>query len=106
VVEIAAGPLDGDVVSRQLDVGIGAAVILLDVWLEVVRVGDRSETCCQRGKGSDHHVIAVVTDLGRDVVLCCSHGLGSGLAVRVRDRTLRIEGPIRRPERGGVNGSR
>jgi hypothetical protein len=54
-------------------------VVLLDVWLEVVGVSDRSEMWCQRGEGSDHHVIAIVTDLDRDVILCCGHDLGSGL---------------------------
>jgi hypothetical protein len=44
VVEVAAGRLDGDVVGRQPNVGVRAAVILLDVGLEFVGVGDRSET--------------------------------------------------------------
>jgi hypothetical protein len=44
VIEVAIGRLDSDVVGRQPDVGVGAAVILLDVQLKVVRVGDRSET--------------------------------------------------------------
>jgi hypothetical protein len=41
VVEAAAGRLDGDVVGRQPDVGVEATVVLLDVGLEVVGVGDR-----------------------------------------------------------------
>jgi hypothetical protein len=44
VVEVAAGRLDSDVVGRQPDVGVGATGVLLDFWLEVVGVGDRSET--------------------------------------------------------------
>jgi hypothetical protein len=39
VIEVAAGCLDGDVVGRQLDVGVGIAVVLLDVGLEVVGSG-------------------------------------------------------------------
>jgi hypothetical protein len=50
VVEVAAGRLDGDVIGRQLDVGVGAAVVLLDVGLEVVGVGDRLDTWRQCGK--------------------------------------------------------
>jgi hypothetical protein len=41
-------------------------------------------------EGSDSHVVAIVTDLGSDVVLCCGHDLGSGLAVQVRYRTVRV----------------
>jgi hypothetical protein len=44
VVEAAASRLDGDVVGRQPNVGVGAAIVLLDVGLEVVGVGDRPET--------------------------------------------------------------
>jgi hypothetical protein len=69
---------------------VGAAVILLDVRLEVVGVGDRSETWCQRGEGGDRHVVVVVADLNYDVVLCCSHDLRSRLMVWVRDRTLKV----------------
>jgi hypothetical protein len=90
VVEVAASRLDSDVVGRQPDVGVRAAIVLLDIWLEVVGVGDRSETWCQREEGSDRHVVAVVADLGGDVVLCCSHDLGSGLAVWVRHRTFGV----------------
>jgi hypothetical protein len=35
-------------------------------------------------------IVAVVSDLSRDVVLCCRHDLGSRLSVRVRDRTLKM----------------
>jgi hypothetical protein len=90
VVKVAACRLDGDVVGRQPDVGVGATVVLLDVWLEVVRVVDRSETWCQRREGSDCHVVAIVADLGGSIVLCWGHDLGSRLAVRVRDRTLSV----------------
>jgi hypothetical protein len=69
---------------------VGAAVVLLDVWLEVVGVVDRSETWCQRGEGSDRHIFVVVSDLGSTIVLCGGHDLGSGLAIQVRDRTLRV----------------
>jgi ABC-type branched-subunit amino acid transport system permease subunit len=44
----------------------------------------------QCGEGSDGHVIAVVSDLGGILVLCGGHDLGSGLAILVRDRTLRV----------------
>jgi hypothetical protein len=57
---------------------------------EVVGVGERSETWRQCGEGSDRHVVVVVTDLSRDVVLCCNHDLRSWLTIRVRDRTLRM----------------
>jgi hypothetical protein len=70
VIEVAAGRLDGDVVGRQPDVGVRAAVILLDVWLEIVRVGDRSETRRQRGEGSDGHVVAIASDLDQIVPSC------------------------------------
>jgi hypothetical protein len=69
VIEVVVGRLDGDVVGRQPDVGVGAAIVLLDVWLEVVGIGDRSETRHQRGEGSDDHVIVVVSDLGGSLVL-------------------------------------
>jgi hypothetical protein len=78
VIEVAAGCLDGDVVGRQLDVGVGIAVVLLDVRLEVVGVGNRPETWCQCGEGSDPHVIAVVADLSRDVRSRLTSGLGIG----------------------------
>jgi hypothetical protein len=90
VVEVVTGRLDDDIVGRQPNVVVGAAVILLDIWLEVVGVGDRSETWCHRGESGDRHVVTFVTDLGGDVVLCCGHDLRSGLAVRVRYRTLRV----------------
>jgi hypothetical protein len=65
-------------------------VVLLAVWLEVVGAGDRSETWCQHGEGSDGHIVTVVSDLGSTLVLRWGHDLGSGLAVLVRDRTLRV----------------
>jgi hypothetical protein len=90
MIEVTVGRLDSGVVGRQPDVGVGAAVVLLDVRLEVVGVGDRSETWCQRGEGGDRHVVVVVADLDYDVVLCCNHDLRSRLTVWVRDRTLRV----------------
>jgi hypothetical protein len=45
---------------------------------------------CQRGEGSDRHVVAVVADLGSDVVLCCGNDMGSRLVVRVRYRTVGV----------------
>jgi hypothetical protein len=70
VVEVVACRLDGDIIGRQPDAGVGAAVILLDGWLAIVGVGDRSETWCQRREGNDRHVVAVVADLGGSIVLC------------------------------------
>jgi hypothetical protein len=70
VVEVTTCGPDGDVVGRKSDVGVGAAVVLLGAWLEVVGVGDRSEMWCQRREGSDRHVITVVADLGDRIVLC------------------------------------
>jgi hypothetical protein len=90
VIEVATGRLDGDVVGRQPDVGVGATVVLLDVRLEVVKVGDRSETGHQRGEGSDGHVVSVASDLGGTLVLCGGHDLGPMLAILVRDRSLRV----------------
>jgi hypothetical protein len=90
VIEVAISRLDGDVVGRQPDVVVRAAVVLLDVWLVVVGVGDRLETWCQHGEGSDSHIVALVSDLGGTLVLCGGHDLGSGLAILVRDRTLRV----------------
>jgi hypothetical protein len=90
VVEVAAIRLDDDVVGRQPDVGVGAAIILLDVGLEVVGVGDRPEAWRQRGEGGDCHVIAAVADLSRTVIPRCSHDLGSRLSVRVTDQTLGV----------------
>jgi hypothetical protein len=88
VVDVAASRLDGDVVGRYLDVGVRAAVILLDVGLEVVGVGNRPKTWRQRGEGGDGLVITAVADLSRVIVQCCSHDLGSRLLVRVTNRTL------------------
>jgi hypothetical protein len=90
MVEVVAGRLDSDVVSQQPDDGDGIAVVLLDVRLEVVGVGDRSETRCQHREGSDGHVIAVVFDLGASLILHRGHDLGSRPAILVRDQTLRV----------------
>jgi hypothetical protein len=60
VVEVAACRLDRDVVGRQLDVGVGVTVALLDVGLEVVRVCDRPETWRQREEGGKSHVVATI----------------------------------------------
>jgi hypothetical protein len=43
MIEVATGRLNSDVAGRQPDVGVGAAVVLLDVWFEVSGVGDRSD---------------------------------------------------------------
>jgi hypothetical protein len=88
VVEVAAGRLDRDVVGRQPDVGVGAVVVLLDVGLEVVRVGDRPKTWRQHREGGDCHVITSVADLSRVVTPCRGHDLGSRLSVWVGYRTL------------------
>jgi hypothetical protein len=90
VVEAATGRFDGDVVGRQPNVGVGAAVVLLDVGLEVVGLGDRLETWRQHREGGDRHVVAAVADLSRIVVLRRSHNLGSRLSRRVTDRTLGV----------------
>jgi hypothetical protein len=44
----------------------------------------------QRGEGSDGYVVTVVSDLGSTLVLRGGHDLGSGLAILVRDQTLRV----------------
>jgi hypothetical protein len=90
VIEVAPGRLNSDLVGRQPDVGVGATVVHLNVGLEVIGVSDQSETWCQCGEGSDRHVVAVVADLSRDVVLHCNHDLRYRLTVWVRDRTLRM----------------
>jgi hypothetical protein len=90
VVEAAAGRLDGDVVGRQLNVGVGVAVVLLDVGLEVVEVGDRPEMWRQCREGGECHVVAAVTDLSRIITSCQGHDLGSRLAVWVGHRTLEV----------------
>jgi hypothetical protein len=90
VIKVVIVRLDDDVVGRQPNVWVGAAIVLLDVGLEVVGVGDRLEMWRQCGKGSDRHVVAVVADLSRDVALHCSHDLRSKLTVRVGHRTLRM----------------
>jgi hypothetical protein len=66
------------------------AVVLLDVRLEVVGVVDRSETRGQRREGDDGHVVVVVSNLGASSTLCSGHDLGSGLAIRVWNGTLRV----------------
>jgi hypothetical protein len=75
VIKVTTGRLDSDIVGRQPDVGVEGDVVLLDVRLDIVGVGDRSEMWCQRG---DHHVVAAVADLSFDIVLCCSHNLDLG----------------------------
>jgi hypothetical protein len=75
VVEVSADRLDSDVVGRQPDVGVRAAVTLLDVGLEIVGVGNRLKTWRQLGEGRDRHVVATVTDLSLIVDSCCSHDL-------------------------------
>jgi hypothetical protein len=90
MVEVAADRFDSDVVGRQPDDGVRAVVILLDVRLEVVRVGDRSETRGQCGEGGDGHVVVVVSDLGGTLILRGGHDLGPGLVILVRDRILRV----------------
>jgi hypothetical protein len=72
------------------NVGVRAAVVLLDVGLEVVRLGDRPETWRQHREGGECHVIAVVTNLSRIVVLRRRHDLGSRLPHRVTDQTLGV----------------
>jgi hypothetical protein len=69
MIEVAIGHLDGDVVGQQPDVGVEAAVVPLDALLEVVEVGDRSETRGQRREVSDGHVVTVVSDLGAALIL-------------------------------------
>jgi hypothetical protein len=44
----------------------------------------------QRGEGGDGHVVAIVSFMGGTLVLCGGHDLGFGLAILVRDRTLRM----------------
>jgi hypothetical protein len=50
VIEVAAGRLDSDVVGRQPNVAFGAAIVLLDVRLEVIGGGDRSEAGATQGR--------------------------------------------------------
>jgi hypothetical protein len=88
VVEAATRRLDDNVVGRQSDVGVGAAIVLLDVRLEVVGVGDRSEASGQRRESGDGHVIATIHGLGATLAPCRSDNLGSGLAIRVWDMAL------------------
>jgi hypothetical protein len=90
MIEAASGHLDDDVVGRQPDVGFGVTIVLLDVRLEVVGVGDQSETRCQCGEGNDGHVVANVSDLGGTLVLCEGHNLRPGLVIQVRDWSLRV----------------
>jgi hypothetical protein len=67
-----------------------SAVVLLDVELEVVRLGDRSETRGQHREGGDVHVVATISDLGAASTMCRSHDLGSGLVIHVRNRTFKV----------------
>jgi hypothetical protein len=59
VVEVATCRLDRDVVGRQLDVGVGATVVLLDVGLEVVGYA----TDRRRGAHAGKAVIATSSPL-------------------------------------------
>jgi hypothetical protein len=88
VVEVAARRLDDDVVGRQPDVGVRAVIILLDVCLEVIGVGEGSEARGQRGKSGDGHVVAAIPGLGATLALCRGNGLGSRLVIRIWDRAL------------------
>jgi hypothetical protein len=90
VVEVATRRLDGDVVGRQPVVGFGEAVVLLDVWHEVVRVGDRSEVMGQRGESGDGRVVAAVPGLGATSTPCRGDDLGSGLVIQIWDRALMV----------------
>jgi hypothetical protein len=90
VVEAAASHLDNDVVGRQPDVGVGAAVVLLDVGLEVIGVGDRPETWRQHREGGDCHVVTAAADLSRIITPCRGHDLRSRLMVRVGHWTLEV----------------
>jgi hypothetical protein len=82
--------VDTDHLGRQPDVGVGAAVVLLDVRLEVVGVCNRPDMWRQRREGGERHVIAAVSDLRCIVVLRRSHNLGPRLPRRVTDWTLRV----------------
>jgi hypothetical protein len=90
VIEVSTGSLDSDVVGRQIDIGVGVVVVLLDVRLEVEGVGDRSEARGQCREDGDGHVIATISDLSAALALRRGHDLGSRLAIRVRNRTLRV----------------
>jgi hypothetical protein len=90
VIEVVANLLDSDVIGRQPDVRVGVAIVLLDVRLEVVGVGDRPETRCQRREGGDGHVITVVSDLGSAFIFSQGPQPGILLMILVRDRTLRV----------------
>jgi hypothetical protein len=57
VIEVATDRLDSDVVGRWSGVGTRATVVLLDVRLEVVRVGHRPKVRIQRLEGGNVHVI-------------------------------------------------
>jgi hypothetical protein len=90
VVEATVGHLDGDVVSRQPDVRVRVVIVLLDVGLEVVGVGDRSETWCQHREGGDCNFVAAVTDLSRVIIPCRGHDLRSRLMVQVGNQILSV----------------
>jgi hypothetical protein len=53
VVEATTVRLDGDVVGRQLDVGVRVPIILLDVGIEVLGVVQRPETGGRHWEGGD-----------------------------------------------------
>jgi hypothetical protein len=90
MVEVAVGRFDGNIVGRQPDVGVGAVIVLMDVQLQFVGLGGRLETKGQHGEGSDGHVVAVVSYPSGALILRRVHDLGSGLAILVRDRNLRV----------------
>jgi hypothetical protein len=78
VVEVAAGRLDRDVVGRQPDVGVRAAIVLLDVRLEVVGVGHRPTARSQRGEGGDGYVVSIISGLSTAFALRRGDNLGPG----------------------------
>jgi hypothetical protein len=61
--------------------GVRTTIILLDVRLEVVGVGDRSEARGQCRESSDGHVVAAVPDMGAASASHRGNGLGSGLVI-------------------------
>jgi hypothetical protein len=90
VVEVAVGLHDGDVIGRQPNVGVRATVVLLDVGLEVVGLGDQPETWRQRREGGECHVIAAIADLSRIVVPHRDHNLESRKPRRITGWTLGV----------------
>jgi hypothetical protein len=81
VVEVAAGRLDGDVVGRQLDVGVRAVIVLMDVRLEVVWVGHRPKARSQHREGSDGYVVSAIFGLSITSALRGNDDLGPRLAI-------------------------